>query len=303
MFLAAPTVAPDLASEALAATGTVVRDVAATGTIIHVKLDADVYSIGSDELLEWVRRSASIVAAYYGRFPVPVVDLTITSTAGNGVPGGRTFADPLPRIELRVGRGVSRDELLDDWVLVHEMTHLALPEVGRAHAWLAEGLATYVEGVARVQAGNLAARELWQEDVASMPKGMPQPDDEGLDRTHTWGRTYWGGALFCLAADVEIRERSGGRYGLQDALRAVLRQSGGMMASWPVERVFRTGDAATGTTVLSDLYESMGRQPTAPDIQGLWRRLGVHVDDGVVSLESGSRQAEIRDAITRRPSE
>ena len=42
--------------------------------------------------------------------------------------------------------------------------------------------------------------------VRDMPKGLPQAGDEGLDNTDTWGRKYWGGAMFCLFADVEIRK-------------------------------------------------------------------------------------------------
>jgi hypothetical protein len=273
------------------------------GAKIRVTLDADQYPAGTDELIEWAGRSASIVAGYYGAFPVSTLEINIMSVDGTGVRNGRAEADPTPTIRVTVGRQVTKAELLSDWVLVHEMTHLALPEVGRAHAWLAEGLATYVEGVARVQAGNLSARELWQEDVAAMPKGMPAAGDAGLDHTHTWGRTYWGGALFCLAADVGIRERSGNKHGLQDALRAVARQSGGMITSWPVERVFSTGDAATGTTVLAETYALMRNSPAGPDPQELWRRLGIRVADGVLQLDTGSRQAEIREAITRRPPE
>jgi len=182
------------------------------------------------------------------------------------------------------------------------MIHLALPEIDDAHAWLAEGLATYVEGVARVQAGNLDASELWREYAVSMPTGMPAPDDQGLDHTHTWARTYWGGALFCLLADVTIRERSGNRRGLQDALRAILRDSGGMTTSWPIERVLSTGDAATDTSVLTQLYLSMRDRPSAPDLQELWRRLGVHPEAGGGRLDAGTKEAGIRDAITHRPS-
>jgi hypothetical protein len=276
-------------------------DLRVTGARLHVTLDADQYRIGPDELTEWVRRSASIVADYYGTFPTATVEVSVKAVDGGGVHGGRAFAQPAARIRINVGRAVSRRELLEDWVLVHEMIHLALPDVGETHAWLAEGLATYVEGVARVQAGNLDARELWREDVAAMPKGMPAPGDAGLDHTHTWGRTYWGGALFCLAADVTIRERSGNRRGLQDALRAVMRASGGMTASWPIERVFSTADAATGTTVLSEIYAAMRDAPAAPDLVDLWRRLGVHVENGVMQLETGTGSAEIRDAIVRRP--
>jgi hypothetical protein len=276
-------------------------DLRVGGAAIHVTLDADQYPAGTDELIEWAGRSASIVAGYYGAFPVSTLEINIMAVDGTGVRNGRAEADPSPRIRVAVGRKVTKAELLSDWVLVHEMTHLALPEVGRAHAWLAEGLATYVEGIARVQAGNLSARELWQEDVAAMPKGMPAAGDAGLDHTHTWGRTYWGGALFCLAADVAIRERSDNKHGLQDALRAVLRQSGGMITSWPVERVFSTGDAATGTTVLAEAYALARDSPSGPDPQELWRRLGIRVADGALQLDAGSRQAEIREAITRRP--
>ena len=67
-------------------------------------------------------------------------------------------------IQMRVGRESTAATLAADWVLVHEMVHLALPEIGRSHDWLAEGLATYVEGVARAQAGNRAIADVWAED-------------------------------------------------------------------------------------------------------------------------------------------
>jgi hypothetical protein len=34
---------------------------------------------------------------------------------------------------------------------VHEMTHLALPDVEEQHLWLAEGIAVYVEPIARAK--------------------------------------------------------------------------------------------------------------------------------------------------------
>jgi hypothetical protein len=39
--------------------------------------------------------------------------------------------------------------------MVHEMVHTALPDMPDRYAWLSEGLAVYVEPVARVQAGDL----------------------------------------------------------------------------------------------------------------------------------------------------
>jgi hypothetical protein len=247
---------------------------------------------------QWVRRSMKIVGGYYGRFPVPHLAIDIEPVAGSGVRRGRAIpADP-PTIRVTLGRDVTAGELLQDWILPHEMIHLALPEVGDEHLWLAEGLATYVEGVARVQAGNLDAVEFWTGLVRQMPKGMPRPGDRGLDQTHTWGRTYWGGALFCLEADVEIHERTGNRFGLQDALRAIARASGGYLGHWSIDRVLQTGDEATGVHVLTDLYLKMRDQPAAPDLAALWRRVGIDTSDDRERLDENGSGAALRAAIT-----
>jgi hypothetical protein len=254
--------------------------------------------IGRPALLEWIERSATIVSGYYGGFPLAEVAIQVSGGQGERVMNGRTFGAPHALIEMKVGRGVSAQALRDDWVLVHEMTHLALPEVSDEQNWLAEGLATYVEGVARVQAGNMSAAALWSEYLADMRKGLPGKDDRGLDRTHSWARTYWGGALFCLVADVRIREQSGNRRGLQDALRAINRAGGSMRERWPALRIFATGDEATGTRVLEDLYADMRDKPYAPDLVGLWADLGVVSVEGGVRLEDGARLAAVRRAIT-----
>ena len=85
--------------------------------------------------------------------------------------------------------------------MVHEMVHLAFPRVAKQHHWIEEGLATYIEPWARLGIGQLTEETVWKDLVEGLPKGLPGPEDKGLDRTPTWGRTYWGGALFCLLAD------------------------------------------------------------------------------------------------------
>ena len=177
------------------------------------------------------------------------------------------------------------------------MVHLALPEVGDDHLWLTEGLSTYIEGIARVHAGDLRAERVWLEQMRSMPQGLPAPGDEGLDNTHTWGRTYWGGALFCLLADVEIRKKTANRFGLRDAMRAVLRQSGGVAFESSIDRVMKVGDEATGTTVLQDLYAQMKDKPVSPDLPELWRQLGIRERGDSVELLDDAPLAATRKAI------
>jgi hypothetical protein len=284
---------------ALAATTT--DDLSVGGAAIRVEFEPHAFRDDGDAVRGWIRRSAHIVAGYYGRFPTTRLTVRVIAEAGEGVHGGKSFANPDAFIRVQLGREVTEAQLLADWVLVHEMTHLALPDTGEAHAWLSEGIATYVEGVARVQAGNRSEADVWSEEIRQMPRGMPQPDDRGLDHTHTWGRTYWGGAMFCLLADVEIRSQSHNRLGLQDALRAVARASGGLAADWPIERVLRTGDGAVGTATLEDLYAQMKDRPVTPDLMELWRRLGIEPEGSSVRLSDSAPLADVRRAIMRAP--
>jgi predicted metalloprotease with PDZ domain len=102
------------------------------------------------------------------------------------------------------------------------MVHLALPSLAERHHWLEEGLATYVEPIARARAGILTPERVWRDFIDGLPQGQPESPDRGLDGTPTWGRTYWGGALFCLRPDVTIRQRTDNRMGLEHCLRAIL---------------------------------------------------------------------------------
>lgn len=271
------------------------------GVNVHLEFLNTAFRDGTDPIVAWIERSIEIVAGYYGRFPHTQLRIRVALSDGGGVRGGTAYGTAVPLIRLRVGRDVTAAELHDDWVLVHEMVHLALPDVGSAHAWLSEGLATYVEGIARAQAGDRAPTEVWAEYMRAMPQGLPQAGDQGLDHTHTWGRTYWGGALFCLLADVEIRIRTDNRLGLQDALRGVLQSSSGLVSDWPITRVLMAGDAAVGTTVLRDLYAQMKDSAVTPDLAALWKRLGVERNGAAVDLRDDAPLADVREVIMQRP--
>jgi hypothetical protein len=267
------------------------------GVAIHIALVDGDFAQGGQPIRTWIERSAHIVSDYYGTFPVHELWISVEPANGVRVGGGTTYGQPRPHIRLRVGRDVTDLALRSDWVLVHEMTHLALPDVGPEHAWLSEGLATYVEGVERVQAGNRAETDVWAEAVRSMPHGLPQAGDEGLDHTHTWGRTYWGGALFCLLADVGIRKRTANGKGFEDAMRAINRAGGTIDADWPIERAFEIGDKATDGKTLVELYEKMRSAPVMVDLPDLWKQLGVERRGRTVEFDEHAPLAAIRKSI------
>jgi hypothetical protein len=63
------------------------------------------------------------------------------------------------------------------------------------------------------------------------------------------------------------------------------------------ERVLRTGDQATGTTVLEDLYAMWGKAPVNVDLQSLWAQLGLRVAEGKGTFDDHAPFAAVRMAI------
>ena len=138
--------------------------------------------------------------------------------------------------------------------------------------------------------------------IRDLPQGLPGPGDQGLDRTHTWGRTYWGGALFCFLADVQIHQKTQNQKGFESALRGILAAGGNISDDWPLERALRVGDEASGTRVLEDLYREMADKPVTVDLPNLWRQLGVQrSQDGGVSFVDDAPLASVRKSITAGP--
>ena len=271
-----------------------------SGGEIQITFPAKPIKVSRQELVEWVRTAVRAVSDYYGKFPVRRYTLLIEAGNGYEVHGVTYQRKDGGFTRVTIGEEAEVSELKNDWVLTHEMIHLAFPSMAENHHWIEEGISTYVEPIARVQAGQLSAAKMWSDVVRDMPQGEPEPGDRGLDRTDTWGRTYWGGAMFCLMADVRIREQTHNRKGLQDALRGILNAGGNINKDWEITRAFEAGDKATGTTVLSDLYRQMRDQPAPVDLPSLWKELGIQRKaDGSVEFSSTAPKAEVREAITR----
>ncbi|HZP24904.1 MAG TPA: hypothetical protein VFB04_15775 [Terriglobales bacterium] len=277
--------------------------ISACGATIDLTLQDDSQSISRDLILTWINRAQTAVCTYYGRYPVPHVSLLVQVRGRPGVHGGVTYpAENGARIRISVGPGTTQAQLNDDWMLTHEMIHPAFPYMSEEHHWIEEGISVYVEPIARVQAGQLSATQMWHDVVRDMPQGEPESGDRGLDHTHNWGRTYWGGALFCLVADVRIREQTHNRKGLQDALRGIVDAGGRINEDWPIERAFSAGDKATGTTVLMDLYHQMSDKPAPVDLDAIWQKLGIQRrPGGEIELTLQAPEANIREAITKPP--
>lgn len=267
------------------------------GSRIDVTIETSEAPLSQPDVMKWVQFAAESVAAYYGRFPVPHLTLHVVSFDGNGVRHGTTWGKDGGLIVIHAGSKTTPADFAEDWMLTHEMIHLAFPSMADEHHWIEEGLSVYVEPIARIRAGHWTAAQMWSDLVRDMPKGLPKEGDAGLDHTHTWGRTYWGGALFCFVADVEIRKQTKNKKGLEDALRGILNAGGDIRVDWPIVNALKIGDQAVGVEILQQMYTEWNDKPVQVDLASMWKQLGIEANGATVILNDDAPLSAIRRSI------
>jgi hypothetical protein len=258
-------------------------------------------ALPDDVVAGWLRTEVAAISAYFGRPPDGHAMLFVVPGVSRST-GGKTLGGGGASVFVRLASNATARDLAEDWVVAHELIHVAFPDLDRRHSWFSEGLATYVEPIARAHAGLITGEKVWADMMLGLPQGLPHGRNRGLDGAREWGRLYWGGALYFFLADIRIRERTTNARSLQDALRAVVATGGNVETMWPIARVIEIGDRATGTTVLRDTYEELGRSRGSIDLAAVFAKLGLRLDRGVARFDDAAPLAGIRDAILpRRP--
>lgn len=258
---------------------------------------AEDLAVSADALRSAVARAGEAVAAYYDRFPVPELALVVLPSEGDEI-FGMQLGNGGASVLLFIGKRVTEGELREDWVLAHELFHLGFPTLARRYLWLAEGLATYQEAIARARAGRIDEAELWRILWTGTRKGLPGDGGPGLNGSTSWGRVYWGGALFCLLADVTLRVGSNNHVSLDAAARGILSAGGDTSMRWSVQQTLAAADRALESSTFSQLYREHAEVGTPVDLEALWRRLGVREAEGHVTFDESAEWAHVRRAIS-----
>lgn len=257
-------------------------------------------SVSRAELAQYVKDGANAVIAYYGKFPVAKTIIRFYPSADDGVGyGSSTFDDPgqYGEITINIGKTATASDLRDSWTLTHELMHLAFPIVSHRNRWLAEGIATYIEPIGRMRIGTVSKEEVWSDLLKNLPKGLPQIGDGGLNHSRRFDRVYWGGALFCLIADVQIRQETKNRLGLEDALVSIARQGGTAASDWSADDAVSAGDKGIGKNVLKSLFAKMSDEPVSIDVSTYLKKLGVIRHGNSVRFDEQAPLASVRRAI------
>ena len=270
----------------------------------EIKIDGGTtgYRVTRAQIEGAVEAAARATAAYFGKFPVRKLTVTVkpfergtTGIFGRSLDGAE--------VVLYLGTAVEWPKLKKDWILAHEMFHLGFPTLqGQDPDWLGEGLATYQEPMARARDGQLTQEEVWHELIDGFTDALPAPGDGGLNSETRYRRIYWGGALFWFLMDLEIREKSQNKKSLDDALILIWKDHGTAKNFVPLKTFLAKFDKAVGYPLVQKYYKRFANTPATEDLSALWKKLGVAQNGETANLDDLAPWAHVRRSLTgRRP--
>lgn len=248
------------------------------------------------ELVDWVRRTAEAEANYWQGFTAKQMLLVLVPVPSRrGVGYGRTVPGGGPTVMIEIGADMDARRLFSDWVLVHELIHTGMAFIRGRSTWFMEGAATYVEPIIRARAGWKTEEEVWREWVTDMPQGV-RAFTRGLGEAS--GReNYWGGALFMLLADVDIRRATDGAKGLEDCLGGVLWSGLDGSQRATLDAYAAICDRVTGTTALRGLIDRHFVSARPVDLATVWRDLGISMTGSRIVFDDAAPDARWRKMI------
>ncbi len=277
---------------------------AAPGATLEVAILPGLSEATRANVVPWLEQAAREAALVFGHFPRRRVQVVVIPTSPSGEPvrfgtmnrgGGASAAMLLPA-------NAKLQPLLHDWIAVHEFCHLLLPFVERDDAWLSEGLATYYQEVLRVRSGMESEQDAWRRLYEGSLLGRDAKQnlaEESADMfvNFSFKMVYWAGASFALMSDVELRRRTHGRLRLDDVVRELAAERHGPPHPLRARELLERMDKIAGVPVFTELMRRWVDGPSLPDLQGLYRQLGIEVSDQHVETLADAKDAWIREAI------
>ena len=260
-------------------------------------------------LRAWFDRVSRAILSAYGRLPLADVQVLVIPTQGRGRRGvlfGQSVRGQGNSLQLLVDASRPAADFDDDWMAVHELSHLMHPYLGDRGAWLSEGLATYYQNVLRARAGLLTADQGWAELADGFARSSHNAFDETLEdaaahmhRTHAFQRVYWAGAAYWLTVDDDLRRESANKLSLDDVLGRFRDCCLPAYSEWTPEEFVARLDELAASQVFARRYREFAAQKQFPD----WRRVftGLGLDSEGHPLASASATSALRrDEMMRR---
>jgi len=171
-----------------------------------------------EKIRTWLNTTASAAQKTLGNFPFELhFFIHRADNAREPVPWGNTERSDIQGVNFHVNPDFTLDEFLHDWTAPHEISHLAIPFVGRKNAWFAEGFATYMQGQVLIEMGEFTQKQVKDKYLKKLDncRDFYQSDSpfvlvaDSLRSHHHYPAMYWGGVTFFENINAHLTEKRG----------------------------------------------------------------------------------------------
>jgi hypothetical protein len=260
------------------------------------------------DVRQWINHIAGSLLQVYGRWPRQRWRITVEPASGSSsdsIPWGQVNRGRIDTVRFYIlaDAGVSR--LTENWTSYHELAHLLIPYKGSGDAWFSEGLASYYQNLLQARVGLLDEQAMWQKLLDGFLRGRQQAAFDGISLAKVsdsmpgngaFMRVYWSGAWYFLAADVQLRQQSGGQFGLDDALDALNRCCAEQQLS--ASAIARKLDSENRIVLFEPLFRQARQSRKLPDFESLYASLGITIENGSARLQTHGPGVKLRRGIT-----
>lgn len=168
-------------------------------------------------LKTWITRTVAAVETLVAPYPFDVhIHFYRMSGRGEPVPWANTRRGRIQGVNFHVDPSYSLPSFLDDWTAPHELSHLLIPSVGDRYSWFAEGFASYMQYQVMMELGVLSRKQVADKYQRHITQAYENyrfhrlPFDRAaaeLRRRRAYSTLYWGGAVYFLQADFQLRQQ------------------------------------------------------------------------------------------------
>lgn len=257
------------------------------------------------DLLHWIDANVKALLQVYGELPVATTQLLIVpvGSASDAVPWGQAMRGGGDAVHLYIDQTRPLHEFMQDWVLIHEFSHLLHPRIQGDGNWLSEGLASYYQNVLRARSGMLSSQQAWQKLDAGFERGRDQAlptrtlaqITDAMVKNRLFMRVYWSGAAFSLETDYRLRHNEG--LSLDKVLYKYKQcclpadrplTASALVAKW---------DELSNTRWFEDLYRGYANSTDFPSLAGMYDLLGINQHPSGLRFNDKAASAAIRRQI------
>lgn len=219
------------------------------------------------KLTEWIQFTSDCAQEVLGRYPFDIYyHFHRRENQDHAVVFGHTArTDTYNGAHFYLDPTYSFQEILDDWIAPHEISHLALPILAKDNMWFYEGFATYMSRKVMIEMKTiteLEADSTCRERLAFIKPAYNSNSTfvvvaDSLKNQYRYSQLYWGGASYFCTIDLQLAKLN--KQPLVDILKKF--QQCCHVAVMTIDEVVEAFDKISETKLATNLLEDYRTKP------------------------------------------